>query len=301
MTPRVSAVVPTRNRPDHAAACVASILANQGHDFELVVVDQSDDDSTERVLAPFGGDSRFRYHRSSTRGASSARNAGIERTSASVLAFTDDDCRVSGDWIEQVFLLFENDPAAGIVFGRVSIPAELSGKGFAAEFEPLQREYWHTLPPANAAWGIGANMSVRRALFDKLGMFDPLLGPGARFRAGEESDFAIRALSAGYKVVNASEIAVLHLGVREGDDASALMRGYGWAMGATFAKHVRLGTRDSKGLLFSWLAHFGALGLRNALSGRRPTGFGLVGGMLAGAYGSLSQPLDRGRGIYVRR
>jgi hypothetical protein len=41
-------------------------------------------------------------------------------------------------------------------------------------------------------------MSVRRRLFDRLGTFDPLLGPGAPFRAGEECDFMIRALAAGF-------------------------------------------------------------------------------------------------------
>ena len=144
-------------------------------------------------------------------------------------------------------------------------------------------------------------MSARRSLFERLGTFDPLLGPGSPFRAGEESDLAIRALAAGYKVVNAAEIAVLHLGVREGDEASKLMRGYGRAMGATLTKHVRLGTRESKALLLSWFTHFAGKGLLNAALGRRPTGLGLVGGMLAGAYLSLSQPIDRARGIYTNR
>jgi GT2 family glycosyltransferase len=144
-------------------------------------------------------------------------------------------------------------------------------------------------------------MSARRSLFERLGTFDPLLGPGSPFRAGEESDLTIRALAAGYKVLNAAEVAVLHLGVREGDEASKLMRGYGRAMGATLTKHVRLGTRESKALLLSWLTHFAGQGLLNAVRGKRPTGLGLVGGMLAGAYASLSQPIDRARGIYTNR
>ena len=89
-------------------------------------------------------------------------------------------------------------------------------------------------------------MSVRRSLFERLGTFDPLLGPGSPFRAGEESDLDIRAIAGGNKIINAAEITLLHLGVREGDEASNLMRGYGRAMGATLTKHVRLGTRESK-------------------------------------------------------
>jgi glycosyltransferase involved in cell wall biosynthesis len=301
MTPRISAVVPTRNRPDHAAPCAGSILANAGNDFELLFIDQSDADATEQALAVYAGDRRFRYVRSSSRGASAARNVGVEQSTAPIIAFTDDDCRVSTDWLQQISSLFEREPEAALVFGKVSIPDELMGKGFAAEFEPHQRAYYHEFPPAHVAWGLGANMSARRCLFDRLGTFDPLLGPGSPFRAGEESDLAIRALAAGYKVVNAAEIAVLHLGVREGDEASKLMRGYGRAMGATLTKHVRLGTRESRALLLSWFTHFAGRGLLNAVRGRRPTGLGLVGGMLAGACLSLSHPIDRARGIYANR
>jgi glycosyltransferase involved in cell wall biosynthesis len=300
MTTRISAVVPTRNRPDHAAPCAGSILSNPDDEFELLIVDQSDDDASERALAAYAGDRRFRYIRSSSRGASAARNVGVEQSKAPIIAFTDDDCRVSPDWLQQISSLFEQDPEAALVFGKVSIPDELKGKGFAAEFEPRQRAYYHQFPPADVNWGLGANMIARRSLFEHLGTFDPLLGPGSPFRAGEEFDLAIRALAAKYKVVHATEIAVLHLGVREGNEASKLVRGYGRATGATIAKHVRLGTRENKTLL-SWFAHFAGRGLLNAALGRRPTGLGFVGGMLAGAYSSLSQPIDRARGIYTDR
>src|ERR1700704_3309464 len=101
MTPRISAVVPTRNRPDHAAPCAGSILSNAGDDFELLIVDQSDDTATERALAAYDGDHRFRHIRSFSRGASAARNVGVEQSTAPIIAFTDDDCRVSTDWLQQ--------------------------------------------------------------------------------------------------------------------------------------------------------------------------------------------------------
>jgi glycosyltransferase involved in cell wall biosynthesis len=297
VTLRISAVVPTRNRPDHAAPCAASILNDTGDDFELLIVDQSDNDATEQALAAFAADRRFRYVRSSTRGASAARNVGVEQSKAPTIAFTDDDCRASADWLQQIRILFEHDPETALVFGKVSIPDELKGSGFAAEFEPQQRVH-HGYPPADVAWGLGANMIVRRSLFERIGTFDPLLGPGTAFRAGEEFDLEIRALATGNKVVHAAEIAVFHLGIREGQEASKLVRGYGIATGATIAKHVRLQTRESK-VLLSWFAHFTGRGLLNAALWRRPTGIGFVFGMMAGAYSSLSQPIDRARGIYT--
>ena len=148
-------------------------------------------------------------------------------------------------------------------------------------------------------WGIGANMSVRRSLLERIGSFDVLLGPGAPFNAGEEFDLMIRALASGSKVVNAVEVQVEHLGVREGEAASKLMRGYGVSVGAVLAKHVRLRTRRSIGLTLDWVTHFGLSGLRNALSGKRPTGLGLVAGMLKGMYLSSKRPIDYQRQIFI--
>ena len=207
---------------------------------------------------------------------------------------------MAADWLQQVAKIFAADPAADILYGRVTMPKHMQGKGFAADFEPHRREYHGEFPAVDVPWGIGANMSVRRSLFERIGGFDVLLGPGAPFNAGEEFDLMIRALASGSKVVNAAEVQVEHLGVREGDDASKLMRGYGVSVGATLAKHVRLRTPDSTGLAFDWVVHFGFAGLRNALSGKRPTGLGLVAGMLKGMYLSSKRQIDHERHVYVR-
>jgi glycosyltransferase involved in cell wall biosynthesis len=294
----LSVVVPTRNRPDHAGPCVASILANPGC-FELVLIDQSDTDATELAMRPYLRDPRLRIVRTTTRGASNARNLGVSETSRPLISFTDDDCRVAADWLQQVAKIFAADPATDILYGRVTMPRHQQGKGFAADFEPHRREYHGEFPAVDVQWGIGANMSVRRSLFERIGGFDVLLGPGAPFNAGEEFDLMIRALASGSKVVNAAEVQVEHLGVREGDEASKLMRGYGVAVGATLAKHVRLRTPDSTGLALDWVIHFGFTGLRNALSGKRPTGLGLVAGMFKGMYLSSKRQIDYKRHVYV--
>jgi len=51
-------------------------------------------------------------------------------------------------------------------------------------------------------------MAVRRKVVEDIGAFDPLLGPGSKFKAGEDVDFAIRAIARGWKVVTANEILV---------------------------------------------------------------------------------------------
>jgi glycosyltransferase involved in cell wall biosynthesis len=298
VTPRIAVVVPTRNRPDHAEPCVRAVLASPERDLELVLIDQSDTDATEHATAIYRTDPRFRHVRTTTRGASNARNLGIDLSVAPIVLFTDDDCRVAADWIQRVEEIFDRDPVADIIFGRVTIPSDLAAHGVGADFEPHEREYQDRLPAADVAWGIGANMSVRRSLFARIGTFDPLLGPGAPFHAGEECDLMLRALARRYKVVNAVEVAVSHLGVRQGAAASALWRGYGVAMGATLAKHMRMRTRRSVRLTLTWLTHFGWRGLRNVLRAQSPSGLGLVAGMIQGVVRSCSHPIDRARGVY---
>jgi len=298
---RVSVVVPTRNRPDQIGACVESILANTFPSFELVVVDQSDDGSTNTALAPFLQDPRLRYIASESRGAAAARNVGISNARGALLAFTDDDCRVPADWIAQIVMIFDADADAGVLFGRVTIPEELKGLGFAADYEPSKRFYQGSFPAATDNWGIGANMSVRRRVFDQVGVFDVLLGPGATFKAGEEVDFAIRAIAAGWKVVNPHEVSLLHLGVRTGDAARSLLLGYLFATGAVFTKHLRLRTRGGVPLFANFLALHTKHTVDSLIRGRRPTGMGSIVSLLKGASRSLAYAVDHDEQVYVPR
>jgi GT2 family glycosyltransferase len=238
----ISVVVPTRNRHEHAAGCVRTILANEGFS-ELVVVDQSDTSATEDALATIR-DSRLRHVRTPTRGVSSGRNIGIEITRGNVIAFTDDDCRVARDWVPRMASVFASDLDVAVVCGSVRVAEQVKGRGHTEWFEPTQRVWQGRFPPFGRDWGITANMGVRRSALARIGVFDPMLGAGAPLLSGEEPDFLFRALRYGFTVVNASEVTVDHLGVRApGPESQQLLRGYGKGTGAALFKHVRLGDR----------------------------------------------------------
>ena len=299
LSTRIAVVVSTRNRPDDVVGCVRTILANTSPSFELVVVDQSDRPVSPPPEAEFAGDSRLRWIRTTTRGLSASRNVAIAATSAPVIAFTDDDCRVPQDWVASVESAFAKDDELALLFGAVILRPEDRVKGYAAEFEPhAVREFKSTLPPADAAWGVGANMSVRRSTFDKVGTFDVMLGAGAPLFAAEEIDLTIRALGAGLKVVHTPAIAVIHLGVREGAAASHLMRGYGVGLGATLGKHMRLGTRGAATLLTGWLGLQLRRSVLNVMRGHRNPGFGLAAAVARGALRAFRMPLDKAHGMF---
>jgi GT2 family glycosyltransferase len=299
MEPAASVVIATRDRPGHLAEGVSSVLGSPGEDFELLVVDQGAPGESEAALAPHRHDPRLRYVRTDERGLSRGRNAGMALARAPLVLFTDDDCRVDPGWIGHMRRAFEEAPEAGLAFGRVRSPDTGEG-GYVATFVPEERIVRDWRPAAPIHWGIGANMALRRSLVESVGWFDTQLGAGAPFPAGEEIDLTVRAIGAAVEVVHVREAEVLHVNVRRGREASWHWRGYGIGVGATLAKHARLGTpRGGASLLRVALAEAGARSVSSLVRGRRPTGLGFLGGLLLGSVRSLGHRVDPVRGVYV--
>jgi glycosyltransferase involved in cell wall biosynthesis len=91
MTPRCSVILPTFNRVQTLPRAVASVLAQDMPEFELIIVDDASSDGTGDWLAALG-DPRIRVARLQKNGGpSAARNAGIAMAAGPVLAFLDSD------------------------------------------------------------------------------------------------------------------------------------------------------------------------------------------------------------------
>jgi glycosyltransferase involved in cell wall biosynthesis len=288
----ISVVVPTRNRPDHLAECLASILRCADEHFEVTVVDQSDDDRTRLAVAEVG-DPRVRHIATDTRGAARARNLGIAESRGAIVAFTDDDCRVDEHWLG-AFRSILHDASVGMVLGSVAKGESDDPAAEAAEFLPKGTFVYRSLPPVSEPWGISASMAARRGILDRLHGFDQRLGPGAPINmGGEDSDLLIRVLSTGHAVAATDRTVVTHLGFRSGDEATDLYRGYAYALGAVFMKHLRLRTRPGYGQLPRWLLHFTRQAVWNSMRRQRPTGAGFALGLVRGAVATARLPIDR--------
>ncbi|RUR03040.1 glycosyltransferase [Labedella endophytica] len=90
--PRVSVLIPVRNRPALIARALASIQEQDMSDWEAIVIDDGSDDDTPAVVeAMIASDPRIRLIRSDHRGVSAARNRGIEAAQSTYIAFLDSD------------------------------------------------------------------------------------------------------------------------------------------------------------------------------------------------------------------
>lgn len=89
--PLVSAVIPTRGRPDLLACALRSALRQTWHPLEVIVVVDGPDPETEARLAAFS-DPRLRIvFLPEISGGSAARNAGVRASCGEWIAFLDDD------------------------------------------------------------------------------------------------------------------------------------------------------------------------------------------------------------------
>jgi glycosyltransferase involved in cell wall biosynthesis len=115
-TPEVSVVIATYNRAPLVAATVKSVLDQEFHKFEIIVVDDGSTDDTRKALEPF--ESRIRYIYQDNRGPSAARNLGVRHATAPWLAIQDSDDLCARNHLEVLYGFAKDHPDCGIVFAN---------------------------------------------------------------------------------------------------------------------------------------------------------------------------------------
>ncbi len=98
MEPAASVIIPTFNRRAMTREAIASVLAQRGAEFELIVVDDGSTDGTWDELREIAarandraGHEMVRAARTENRGVAAARNTGVALARAELVAFLDSD------------------------------------------------------------------------------------------------------------------------------------------------------------------------------------------------------------------
>jgi GT2 family glycosyltransferase len=131
-------------------------------------------------------------------GLAGARNTGVESSVSAVVAFLDDDARAEPDWLARLLPHYDNPEVLGVGGG---IAPDWSGPRparFPPEFDWVVGCSYVGLPAeaSQVRNMIGANMSIRRSVFDAVGGFAQGLGRVRSRPAGcEETELCIRALA----------------------------------------------------------------------------------------------------------
>lgn len=302
-SPRYAVVVATKGRGIRIRPLVESVLRSQAIDFELVIVDQSDDDEARNVVESFADDPRVRYVHLTISGTSHARNHGIAITTAPLIAITDDDCIVPPDWLDQLAKPFESHPRVGVVYCNVDpVPVDAPGHTPHIRF-PSSRliRAIGDIHLSQPLW-MGAGMAVRRAaLRDVLG-FDEMLGPGCAFSACEDNDIGWRALVKGWWVFENADITVMHDGFRSLEQLRNHSNRDFFGIGAAAAKFLKTRHFRIAAMLIPLILRFAlALPAKDVASLKVPRGWGRPYMLVRGVIAGLRAPVDRTTLFYTPR
>jgi GT2 family glycosyltransferase len=214
---RLSAIVPTHNRPAALRACLAT-LQHQDADpaaLEVVVVDDGSEEDVSALVAEIAatGPIPMRCQRQPTSGLNGARNSGADVSSGEVLAFLDDDTLVSPGWASAMLAAFTDHPSAA-VGGRVELKLDgpepdwmRSRRNYLAEYDFGSEPRWLDREPVP----VGANCAVLRSEFERIGGFRTGLDRiGRSLVSNGDTEFFLRLRTYGGRLRYEPAAHVLH-------------------------------------------------------------------------------------------
>lgn len=214
-----SIIICTYNRAhslEDTLRAVRALEVAEAREWEVIVVDNNSSDETRQQVSRLQENwDRLRYEFEPTQGLSYARNRGVACARGEILLFTDDDVLPEPDWVEQTLLGLERhhaDACGGFIapLWETPPPAWLTQRfhGFLAIRDEREDDY----PIEHSSDApYGANMAVKRHVFERVGHFDTSRGrKGSVLASGEDGELFERILGAGYKAVFLGSARVHH-------------------------------------------------------------------------------------------
>jgi glycosyltransferase involved in cell wall biosynthesis len=192
--PLVSVIVPVYNDPRGIELTLESVTGQtySADDYEILVVDNDSSDDTRGIVRRYAD----RYENVSLliedeiQSPAAARNRGIEHATGSILAFIDTDMTVDATWLTS---LVETLEAGGHDYMGCAVETyPLEGRETtASRYDSLFAFPMEDYLQNSKFVGTGC-LTVRKEVFDTVGVFDPHL-----FSA-EDKEFGRRVYEAGF-------------------------------------------------------------------------------------------------------
>jgi len=202
---KFSIIVPTFRRPAQLSDCLDSMTALEypADEFEVIVVDDGSEPRPRDVVSSYKEQIDVRLIEQQHSGPAAARNRGAQEARGIYLAFTDDDCRPSPDWLQKIENIFEAHPKC-VIAGRA---VNLLNENPYSEASQILCDYLHSYYNGdNAAFLTSNNMAVPGELFRDMAGFDTSFP----LAAGEDREFCDRAVHLGYETLYSNDVIVRH-------------------------------------------------------------------------------------------
>jgi len=206
--PFVSVAVCTLNRKNLLRRCLNGLfnLNYPKSKYDIIVIDGGSTDGTVNMLK--NEFPNVKIYLEKRVGVSHARNKALELANGDFIAFTDDDCVVTKDWLYYLVTSFSS-PRIGAVGGPVrflyheKIPCKLLVKAALGGYDLGEKEMF-------VRFLITANIVIRREIFQHI-KFETILGRmGNMLFDNEDVEFCERMLKMGYHLLYNPKAIVYH-------------------------------------------------------------------------------------------
>lgn len=205
MKPLITIIVPVKNEEKTIGKCLHSLKSLNYPNYEIIVVNDGSTDGTEEILKQFSG---ITVLTTNGVGPSMARNLAIEKATGKYLAFTDGDCLIDKEWLNQLLTYFTDTTVVGVGGDQLQPKDETAFGKDVHEFFNLiafSTDYLKTEKEVrNIRHNPTCNMMYRKAAFEKIGNFKIDLWPC------EDLEFDCRLIQSGYKLIFNPQAIVYH-------------------------------------------------------------------------------------------
>lgn len=201
-----SVIIPTYRRPVELKACLGA-LAREDYppdQFEVIVCDDGGGGLEELQGFCAKAFTRCVFVSQPRSGPAAARNLGAQNARGRFLAFTDDDCEASPDWLSSLAITLDAHPEA-LVGGR-TVNALVRNRCASASQQLIDFLYAAYRDQAVPRFFTSNNFALSTQVFAELGGFDSSF----RLAAGEDRDFCSRWSMGGRPMIYSPTAVVYH-------------------------------------------------------------------------------------------
>ncbi len=196
---------------------IARQFATCGISHEVIVANNARQPATvqeiDRIVGVYQSvdRERFRLVHEPEAGKCRAQNRAIAQARGKIIAFFDDDVEVAPDWLPIAAEFFRRT-SFDVMQGPILMPPAMrEDQAFLRAHQRYRTINFVQYPPtmSEITTLTGANMAMRREVFDRVGLFNEKLGPG-RSGISEDVEFARRIIANGGKIGYEHRAGVFH-------------------------------------------------------------------------------------------
>ncbi|HIH58999.1 MAG TPA: glycosyltransferase [Nanoarchaeota archaeon] len=209
MTPKISVVIPVFNQAALLKKALESLKRQTFKDFEIIVIDDCSKDNSSEVARAY---TQKVFKNIENKGPARTRNIGISNSEGEIIAFTDSDCDVNEDWLEEIVKTFQNKDIQ-VSVGNTTIPPSgyigdsISTLGHPGGGTMGFDKMWKVDKNGFATNISSCNLAIRKSTLEKYNGFDETFP----LAAGEELELSQRYKNLGVKIKYNSKQKVNHI------------------------------------------------------------------------------------------